>query len=220
MPFSAVLLAGGALALGGMPPFNIFLSEFMTVTAGLAAGHITLTIFLLLLLTVVLAGLVRMVASVLFGAKPEEVNKGELGILTTLPMLILLVIDAGDGHPYPTTGQPTAGKRGPHRDEQQAWHSCPAIELAMGRSESILCGRTSGRRSKVSYETHVLTLNNDEKLGKGYLAQSTREVPLRPAGCRVANRQSGHHHGQAELVTRDCGIPLLPARRLATGAVW
>ncbi|CAI0775705.1 Hydrogenase-4 component B [Serratia fonticola] len=92
MPFSAVLLAGGALALGGMPPFNIFLSEFMTVTAGLAAGHITLTIVLLLLLTVVLAGLVRMVASVLFGDKPEEVNKGELGILTTLPMLILLVL--------------------------------------------------------------------------------------------------------------------------------
>ncbi len=75
-----------------MPPFNIFLSEFMTVTAGLAAGHITLTIVLLLLLTVVLAGLVRMVASVLFGAKPEEVNKGELGILTTLPMVILLVL--------------------------------------------------------------------------------------------------------------------------------
>jgi hydrogenase-4 component F len=92
MPFTAVLLAGGALALGGMPPFNIFLSEFMTVTAGLAAGHITLTVILLLLLTVVLAGLVRMVAGTLFGAKPDEVNKGELGILTTLPMLILLVL--------------------------------------------------------------------------------------------------------------------------------
>lgn len=92
MPFTAVLLAGGALALGGMPPFNIFLSEFMTVTASLAAGHITLTIVLLLLLTVVLAGLVRMVASILFGAKPEQLNRGELGILTTLPMLILLVL--------------------------------------------------------------------------------------------------------------------------------
>ncbi|HGM5488789.1 TPA: hydrogenase 4 subunit F [Serratia fonticola] len=92
MPLTAVMLAGGALALGGMPPFNIFLSEFMTVTAGLAAGHITLTLILLLLLTVVLAGLVRMVAHISFGPKPEEVNKGELGILTTLPMLILLVL--------------------------------------------------------------------------------------------------------------------------------
>ena len=92
MPFSAVLLAGGALALGGMPPFNIFLSEFMTVTAGLAAGHIWLTIGLLLLLTVVLGGLVRMVACLLFGAAPEATSKGELGLLTTLPMAILLVL--------------------------------------------------------------------------------------------------------------------------------
>lgn len=92
MPLSAVLLAGGALALGGMPPFNVFLSEFMTVTAGLAAKHIVLTVVLLLLLTLVLAGLVRMVACVLFGNAPEAVNKGELGILTTLPMIILIVL--------------------------------------------------------------------------------------------------------------------------------
>ncbi|EHM49062.1 MAG: hydrogenase 4 subunit F [Yokenella regensburgei] len=92
MPFSAVLLAGGALALGGMPPFNIFLSEFMTVTAGLAAGHLWLTIVLLLLLTVVLGGLVRMVACLLFGAAPQATSRGELGLLTTLPMAILLVL--------------------------------------------------------------------------------------------------------------------------------
>ncbi len=92
MPFSAVLLAAGALALGGMPPFNVFLSEFMVVTAGLAAGHIWLTIGLLLLLTVVLGGLVRMIACLLFGSAPEATSRGELGLLTTLPMAILLVL--------------------------------------------------------------------------------------------------------------------------------
>ncbi|WET41871.1 hydrogenase 4 subunit F [Citrobacter enshiensis] len=92
MPFTAVLFAGGALALAGMPPFNIFLSEFMTVTAGLARDHIVLTIVLLLLLTVVLAGLVRMVARVLFARPPEAVSRGELGWLTTLPMVVLLVM--------------------------------------------------------------------------------------------------------------------------------
>lgn len=92
MPFSALLLAGGALGLGGMPPFNVFLSEFMTVIAGLSAGYIWLTIVLLLLLTLVLGGLVRMVGCVLFGKAPEPVRKGELGILTTLPMAILLVL--------------------------------------------------------------------------------------------------------------------------------
>lgn len=91
-PFTAVLLTGGALALGGMPPFNVFLSEFMTVVAGLAQGHIALTVILLLLLTVVLGGLVRMVVATVFGPAPEAVSKGELGILTTLPMAILLVL--------------------------------------------------------------------------------------------------------------------------------
>ncbi|MFP2238589.1 hydrogenase 4 subunit F [Pseudescherichia vulneris] len=92
MPFSAVLLAAGALALGGMPPFNVFLSEFMVVTAGLAAGHLWLTIGLLLLLTVVLGGLVRMVACLLFGDAPPATSRGELGWLTTLPMAILLIL--------------------------------------------------------------------------------------------------------------------------------
>lgn len=92
MPFSAALLAGGALALGGMPPFNVFLSEFMTVAAGLAAGHPWLTVGLLLLLTLVLGGLVRMVARALFAEPPEAVSRGELGLLTTLPMAILLAL--------------------------------------------------------------------------------------------------------------------------------
>ncbi|MBP1035082.1 hydrogenase large subunit [Serratia sp. JSRIV001] len=60
----------------------------------------------------------------------------------------------------------------------------------MGRSESFLCGRTSGRRSKVSYETHVLTLNNDEKLGKGYLAKVREKFPsaLLDAEWQTANQ--------------------------------
>jgi len=92
MPLSAVLLAGGALALGGMPPFNIFLSEFMTVTAGLAAKHLLVTLVLLLLLTLVLGGLVRMVARALFAAPPPQVASGELSWLTTAPMVILLAM--------------------------------------------------------------------------------------------------------------------------------
>ncbi|WP_192458276.1 hydrogenase 4 subunit F [Musicola keenii] len=91
-PLTGALLAGGALALGGMPPFNVFLSEFMTVTAGIHAGQLPLTLLLLALLTVVLAGLVRMVAMTVLGSKPEAVSRGELGWLTTAPMLILLVL--------------------------------------------------------------------------------------------------------------------------------
>ncbi|WP_226051091.1 hydrogenase 4 subunit F [Dickeya chrysanthemi] len=91
-PVTGALLAGGALALGGMPPFNVFLSEFMTVTAGIHAGQLPLVLVLLVLLTVVLAGLIRMIATSVLGSQPEAVSKGELGWLTTAPMLILLVL--------------------------------------------------------------------------------------------------------------------------------
>ncbi|MCP6105840.1 hydrogenase 4 subunit F, partial [Klebsiella pneumoniae] len=74
MPFTAVLFGGGALALAGMPPFNIFLSEFMTITAGLARNHLLIIVLLLLLLTLVLAGLVRMAARVLMAKPPQAVN--------------------------------------------------------------------------------------------------------------------------------------------------
>lgn len=91
-PLTAFLLSAGALALGGIPPFNIFVSEFLVVTAGIKAGYIVLVVICLLLLTIVLAGLVRMIAGAVFGPSPEEVQKGELGWLTLLPMVVLLAL--------------------------------------------------------------------------------------------------------------------------------
>ena len=91
-PLSAVLITGGALALGGMPPFNVFFSELLIVTAGISNGSWILVILLLLLLVVVLAGLVRMVAKIVMGPAPAEVDKGEVGLLTTLPMVVLIVL--------------------------------------------------------------------------------------------------------------------------------
>lgn len=92
MPKTAVLFAGGALALGGMPPFNVFISEFMIVTAGISTGKTVVILIVLALLTIVLAGLVRMVASTVMGNSPEEVTKGELGKLTVWPIAVILVL--------------------------------------------------------------------------------------------------------------------------------
>lgn len=91
-PVTAVLLSAGALALGGMPPFNVFISEFLLVTAGIKAGYVWIMVVCLILLTIVLAGLVRMIASTVMGERPEAVAKGELGIMTILPMAILLLL--------------------------------------------------------------------------------------------------------------------------------
>ncbi|EAR54954.1 NADH dehydrogenase subunit N [Photobacterium sp. SKA34] len=90
-PVTAVLVGVGALALGGVPPFNLFISEFMVVTAGISSGNTMFTIILLLMLTIVLAGLARMVASCVLGPKPDLIERGELGFMTTAPLVLLLI---------------------------------------------------------------------------------------------------------------------------------
>lgn len=92
MPLSAILLTCGALALGGMPPFSIFVSEFMIMMAGFSAGYGVLAALFALVLVIVLSGLLHMVGGCVFGKAPEQVSKGELGWLTVAPPALLLVL--------------------------------------------------------------------------------------------------------------------------------
>lgn len=91
-PVTSVLLLGGVFALVGAPPFNIFLSKFMIVSAGVAAGQIWLMVLCMLFLMVAYVALFRMLGSVVFGQKPDDVTKGETGFSTLAPILILMVL--------------------------------------------------------------------------------------------------------------------------------
>ncbi|GLP97314.1 hydrogenase 4 subunit F [Paraferrimonas sedimenticola] len=91
-PLTGVLVVVGALALGGVPPFSIFVSEFTMVTAAIGADRIWFAILLLLLLTVVLGGLAYMAAQCVMGEKPEQVERGELGFMTLAPMAAIVVM--------------------------------------------------------------------------------------------------------------------------------
>ncbi|MBD0846289.1 hydrogenase [Pectobacterium carotovorum subsp. carotovorum] len=159
VPFSALMLAGSALALGGMPPFNVFLSEFMTVVAALSANHIWLAIALLLLLTLVLGGLVRMISAIIFGSAPQEVSRGELGILTTLPMAILLVLMLimGTHIPHPVVRmlenaatvvlQPSDGRAAPpHYTWPWAGSSTDSVSTSAHRAVNTSSGEKSDLR--------------------------------------------------------------------------
>lgn len=97
IPATGVLIIVGALAIVGTPPFNIFISKFLIVAAGLQAGYIWLMIVCLLLLMVVFATFFRFIASMLFGDKPTDVVKGESNWLTLLPGFILLLLIVGLG---------------------------------------------------------------------------------------------------------------------------
>jgi len=102
-PVTGLLIGVGAFALCGVPPFNIFVSEFMLVSAGLGAGYGWLMVICLLLLTITLAALLRFIGGSLLGSRPKDVPKGEVGAVEVVPMLALvaLVIMFGVAVPRP-----------------------------------------------------------------------------------------------------------------------
>jgi len=91
-PVSGFILIVGALALGGMPPLNVFISEFLTITAGVKAGYGWLMAICTLFLTIVLGAFVRMIGGSLLGPAPEGMPKGDVGVLTLTPLCLTLAL--------------------------------------------------------------------------------------------------------------------------------
>jgi hydrogenase-4 component F len=102
-PVTGLLLGAGAFALCGVPPFSIFVSEFMLVSAGLRAGYGWLMVICLLLLTITLAALLRFVGGSLLGSRPKGVPPGDFGAVNLAPMLALvaLIVVFGVAVPQP-----------------------------------------------------------------------------------------------------------------------
>jgi hydrogenase-4 component F len=92
IPGSGILLMVGALALVGVPPFNIFVSKFFIIASGLGAGYSWLMILCLLLLTIIFAAFFRVIASTLFGEKPDGIVRGEAHWLTLFSGAALIVL--------------------------------------------------------------------------------------------------------------------------------
>ncbi|TCP97227.1 hydrogenase-4 component F [Cricetibacter osteomyelitidis] len=91
MPLTAVLFAGGALALSGMPPFGMFVSEFAIVVAAITSGNIWLAILCLIFLTIALGGLTTMLLKTVLGKPAEGVQAGELNKLSVTVLAICLL---------------------------------------------------------------------------------------------------------------------------------
>ncbi|AOQ25171.1 NAD(P)H-quinone oxidoreductase subunit 2 [Moorella thermoacetica] len=96
-PFTGLMFMAGLLTVAGSPPLNIFVSEFMTLTAGLKGGYLWPMILLLIALVIVFAALVILISGSVFGSPPEGLSRGEVGWLTLLPFGILFLLMAGLG---------------------------------------------------------------------------------------------------------------------------
>jgi len=91
-PYTGLLLMLGALALAGSPPFNIFISKFSIITAGINSGLVWIMILCLLFLSVAFAAFLRMISSSVFGELPDGMVKGEISVATFAPVIVLLML--------------------------------------------------------------------------------------------------------------------------------
>lgn len=96
-PATAFMLATGLLAVVGSPPFNVFISEFMTLMAGLQAGYFWPMILFLILLVIVFVAFFILISETVLGSPPEGLPRGDVNWLTLLPLGILFLLMAGLG---------------------------------------------------------------------------------------------------------------------------
>jgi len=91
-PVAGAALLFGALAIGGAPPFAVFLSEFSIFRAGLEQGQFLVTALLVALITVAFFGILMHVNRMVFGAPPDSGSAERHALPTTC--LVALIIAA------------------------------------------------------------------------------------------------------------------------------
>lgn len=92
MPWTGGLFAAGMLALMGLPPFGLFISEFALFRAGFAGHHYWLMGTALLLLLVAFISFISQLNKMLYGVAPEGVTIGENSGWRIAPMMLSLAV--------------------------------------------------------------------------------------------------------------------------------
>ncbi len=91
LPITGVLFFIGFLAIMGVPPFGIFVTEFIILSAGIGE-HPFVTIIAIFSLALVFAAIIKHVVLMVFGDPENSLKHGELNIWTVLPPIILTAI--------------------------------------------------------------------------------------------------------------------------------
>lgn len=91
LPVTGGIFMMGFLAITGVPPFGIFLTETYILSAGIAR-HPIVTVLALLSFILVFAGFLKHITAMMFGKTPEGISRGEAGKGTLVPLIILMTI--------------------------------------------------------------------------------------------------------------------------------
>jgi len=91
LPVTGILFFIGFLAITGMPPFGIFLTEFSIMAVGIAS-HPFVVAIAIVALALIFVGFLKHVSAMMFGEADKEVTQGEIGKNTLAPIILLVVI--------------------------------------------------------------------------------------------------------------------------------
>jgi hydrogenase-4 component F len=91
MPLTGIGLLLGSFALAGLPPFNIFMSEIVILSAGFSSGKILPSCIFLAALVIIFAGILKHATAMAFNPPPQGMEKGEAGSSAILACLLLLL---------------------------------------------------------------------------------------------------------------------------------
>ncbi len=92
MPITGFAFLIGGLAIIGMPPFNIFMSEFLILSSGFESENFIPSMLVILFLIIIFAGFGKHLLRMVFGSPIQTMKKEDLGILSIIPMLVLVSI--------------------------------------------------------------------------------------------------------------------------------
>ncbi|HEU4341434.1 MAG TPA: hydrogenase 4 subunit F [Candidatus Binatia bacterium] len=92
MPWTGGLFMLGILAVVGLPPFGLFISEFALIRAGFADGRPVLMAAVLALIAVGFVALLRHSNRMLYGTPPREVIMGDIRGWRIAPLLVSMSV--------------------------------------------------------------------------------------------------------------------------------
>ncbi|MFA5858077.1 MAG: hydrogenase 4 subunit F [Elusimicrobiota bacterium] len=92
MPFTGFFALTGAFALGGLPPFSIFLSELIILIAGFTKGAVVASCIFLVFLATIFGALIFHFSKTIFGPAPEGAITEKVPLTTKISFLLLFTL--------------------------------------------------------------------------------------------------------------------------------
>jgi hydrogenase-4 component F len=91
MPITGFLLLISTLAITGVPPFNIFTSEFSIIAVGFSHGHPVVISLMIAGVASIFGAMLFHISKMVFGTARENLAVGDLSKWSTLPLILPLV---------------------------------------------------------------------------------------------------------------------------------